>query len=305
MIGEVDEEAHAPHEGEHAQESWYFNWTDPAHDVFGLARLGYRYHERKAEPLILTISPDRLGLIYTPEQVASEMPPWSELDAGRGLAAGDMVATMEEPLKRWRLRLEGANRMDLVFEAYTPVFDYTASGRRLASTMTSAHFEQSCTVRGWTEFDGRRLDVRGLGQRDKSWGVRVWPEIEGWDWISAQFGEDLSFNLMSTRERGAVLVNGFVFRDGRNLAIRDAELHYEWGAEAHQPVRTRLQLTDETGHSHRISAETRGSARLPKPPVLLEETYAVFTYHGQAGEGAREGGGVVEHVWRPDLEHRR
>jgi hypothetical protein len=299
MIEASDEQAHQPSDDEHAQESWYFNWVDPRHDVFGLARLGYRYHTRAPEPLILTIAPHGLELIYTPQHVSSEMDPWERLDAARGLVAGDMLAIMEEPFERWRLRLDGPNRMDLLFESYTPVFDYTEGGRELAPSMTTAHFEQSCRVTGWTDFNGKRLEVAGLGQRDKSWGVRAWPRIEGWDWISAQFGEDLSFNLMRTREAGEVFVNGFVFRDGRNVAIRTAELRYEWGAVEHQPAKTHLVLDDEAGQRHEIRGEMRAIFPLPRDPVRLEEAYSSFTYRGSAGESPREGRGVVEHVWRP------
>jgi hypothetical protein len=304
MIEAIDEQAHEPSASEHAQESWYFNWIDRRHDLFGLARLGYRYHTRAPEPLILTIAPDALALVYTPQHVSSEMEPWDRLDAARGLVAGDMIAIMEEPLKRWRLRLDGPNRMDLLFESYTPVFDYKEAGRELAPTMTTAHFEQSCRVSGWTEFDGKRLEIEGLGQRDKSWGVRVWPRIEGWDWISAQFGEDLSFNLMRTLEGGKAFTNGFVFRDGENFAIRDADLRYEWGPVDQQPARTQLEIVDEGDRRHRISARLRGIFPLPRDPVRLEETYCSFTYRGGAGEGSREGAGVVEHVWRPDAAGR-
>ena len=39
---------------------------------------------------------------------------------------------MEEPFKRWRLKLEGKkNTMDLVFDCYTPVYDYNAEMRAL------------------------------------------------------------------------------------------------------------------------------------------------------------------------------
>ena len=144
-----------------------------------------------------------------------------------------------------------------------------------------------------------RREVEGLGQRDKSWGLRVWPEIEGWDWISAQFGEDLSFNLMRTRERGEVFDNGFVCEGGQNFAIREADLRYEWGAVEHQPAETHLVLDDEAGRRHEIRGEMRAIFPLPRDPVRLEEAYSSFTYRGGAGESPREGRGVVEHVWRP------
>jgi len=40
------------------------------------------------------------------------------------MRAADLVVTMEEPLKRRRLRIEGERGMDVVFEAHTPAFSF-------------------------------------------------------------------------------------------------------------------------------------------------------------------------------------
>ncbi|MCP4755533.1 MAG: hypothetical protein GY866_32115 [Proteobacteria bacterium] len=292
----IHEQPHQPSADEHAQESWYFNWTDRKHDMFCLVRTGFKYHDRQPEPLILTISGNTIDFIYPTETVPKMAADWDKIDAAQGLVAGNMIATMEEPFKRWRIRLEGPKSMDLLFESYTPVYDYHTDGRKLASTMTTEHFEQSCRVTGWIDFNGRRLEIDGYGQRDKSWGVRKWPEIQGWDWISAQFGEKLSFNVMRTLENDEVFMNGFVYRDGRNFTISEATIEYEWSDKKEEPAGTRLEIRDEAGLVHSISAVTRGVFLIPKLPVVLTEAYSVFTYHGP-GE-TLEGGGVVEHVWR-------
>jgi hypothetical protein len=297
MIVAADEQAHEPGESEHAQESWYFNWADPRHRLFGLARIGYHWRDHQPEPLILTVRAGAPEFFFPTSPLPPMTCPWDQLDAGEGLRAGGMVVIMEEPLRRWRVLLDGPDRMDLTFDAFTPPFDYRGEGRGLAPSMTTEHFEQSCKVTGWTEFRGTHLDIDGLGQRDKSWGVRIWPEIEGWDWISAQFGHDLSFNVMLTRERGTTFTNGFVFRDGRNVAVRQADVRYEWGQAEEQPATTRLRICDETGTEHTITAVTEGIFPIPRRDVRLEEAYSIFTYHGP--DGSREGGGVVEHVWRP------
>ena len=82
------------------------------------------------------------------------------------------------------------------FEAHTPAFDYhspRADGEppRMATTTTGSHFEQAGSVTGWTHFQRERQEIRALGQRDKSWGVRDWNRLEGWNWISGQFGAAL------------------------------------------------------------------------------------------------------------------
>lgn len=59
MIEAADEQAHEPSQSGHAQESWYFNWTDPRHKLFGLARIGYHWRSHRPEPLILTVREGR------------------------------------------------------------------------------------------------------------------------------------------------------------------------------------------------------------------------------------------------------
>jgi hypothetical protein len=291
------EQPHQPEENPHAQESWYFNWTDLEHDMFGLARTGFKYHEGQPEPLILTITGDFPEYIYPAEVIPPMSATWDKIDAAHGLVAGSMRVTMEQPFRRWRIQLEGENSMDLLFESFTPVFDYHAQGRETAPSMTTAHFEQSVRVTGWPRFNKKERTINGFGQRDKSWGVRVWPDIVGWDWISAQFGDTVTFNVMRTLEKDRVFLNGFVYHEGKNRALTSAAIDYTWGSHSHEPAKTRLELEDEDGNSHLITAETRGIFTIPKPPVRLEEAYARFTYHGAAR--TLTGGGVVEHVWRP------
>lgn len=297
MMDVIHEQPHKPSDNEHAQESWYFNWTDGNHDMFGLARTGFKYHEQQPEPLILTITGNIPALIFPLEDVPKMNRRWDNIDASQGLVAGNMTAIMEEPLKRWRLTLESDNSMDLLFESYTPAFNYHEGGRKLASSMTTEHFEQSCKVSGWVNFHDKHLQIDGYGQRDKSWGVRVWPEIQGWDWISAQFGKTISFNIMRTFEDDQVFLNGFMYRDGNNFAVTDATIEYEWGSKKEVPAKTLIEFTDEMGITHRMTAITRGIFPIPKPPVMLVEAYSIFTYH--ATHEILEGGGVVEHVWRP------
>jgi len=102
---------------------------------------------------------------------------------------------------------------------------------------------------------------------------------------------------MRTLERDRVFVNGFIYQGGKNVAVTAASIDYTWGSHSQEPAATRLEIEDETGRTHLITAETRGIFTIPKEPVRLEEAYSIFTYHGDHETLA--GGGVVEHVWRP------
>ncbi len=298
MIDERDEGLHEVGSDPAWQESFYFNWADSERKSFTLARIGYRFHPRKIDGLVVSLRGGGLELFYGPADLDHPGDPRDE-DPAAGMRAGDLVVTMLEPLRRWRLQIEGERGMDVVFEASTPVFDYHGGGEggsRLASTMTGAHFEQSGRVTGWTHFGAERHEIDARGQRDKYWGVRDWDRLEGWNWLAGQLGPDWSFNLMQTIEDGVLLDNGFVFRDGANHAIERAEIRFEWGAEEHRMQRAEIEIRERGGEVHRLEANALGGFPIPRGDVWLEETHVALELVGSSGP--REGQGVVEHVWR-------
>lgn len=299
MITAEDESLHGVGPAPTWQESFYFNWATP--ETFTLARTGYRFHPRKIDGLAISLHKGDLELFYAPADLDHEGPCEAE-DPAVGMRAADLVVTMEEPLKRWRLQIEGDRGMDVVFESHSPAFDYHRDGARLASTMTGSHFEQSGVVTGWTHFGKERRAVHAFGQRDKSWGTRDWDRLEGWDWISGQFGPDLSFNLMRTIESGAPLDNGFVFRDGATHPITASRIEWVWD----EPERMRsaeIELVEESGRRHHVQAKRIGSFPILRRDVWLEETHVAYTLTSE--NLRREGQGIVEHVWRATPEQIR
>ena len=307
MIEERDEWLHDVGPDPAWQESFYFNWADPERRSFTLARTGYRFHPRKTDGLAISLRDGELELFYGPADLDHEGDCRDE-DPSRGMRAGDLVVTMLEPLRRWRLQIEGERGMDVVFEAHTPAFDYGAHGAKLAGTMTGAHFEQSGRVTGWTCFGGERHEISALGQRDKSWGVRDWARLEGWEWLAGQFGPEWSFNLMQTIEGGARLDNGFVFRDGENHPIERVRIDYAWGEQAHLVRGATIELVEKGGRVHRLHAEAIGCFPIVRNDVWLEETHVAYELEASAGSPARSGQGILEHVWRAtpeEIEARR
>ena len=287
MIAERDEMLHAVGSDPAWQESFYFNWADAGGESFTLARTGYRFHPRKTDGLVVSLREGTLELFYGPSDLDHEGD-CGEEDPAAGMRAGDLVVTMLEPLRRWRLQIEGERGMDVVFTAHTPAFDYNEDGRSLASTMTGAHFEQSGRVTGWTHFGDERHEIDALGQRDKSWGVRDWDRLEGWNWLSGQLGDDWSFNLMQTIEAGQPLDNGFVYRDGANHAIVEARIDYTWGEHEHLMRGARIELVESGGRRHRLRAEPLGSFPILRNDVWIEETHVAYTLdRGASPRGAR------------------
>ncbi|RLB41574.1 MAG: hypothetical protein DRH30_06545 [Deltaproteobacteria bacterium] len=294
MINANDEDLHPVGDGGHWQESYYFNWADPAHDAFGLTRIGYRFGQDRIDGLVLTIHDGRPEFVYPAVNLKGGAP-WTDHTAAGGLRAKELVYRMEEPLERWKIELRGRHEIDLTWTAFTPAFDYHASGARVAENVAAWHFEQSGTVTGHLRLKGNELEINGTGQRDKSWGVRDWANVEGWNWISAQFGEGLSFNVWEGFLGGERYVNGFVHREGTNRAVVRLELKYRWPKRMHVPESAFLNIVDEKGDRYQVTASSLGHCPLIKSGLWIEEVFAGFTLND--GHTEHEGIGVIEHAW--------
>jgi len=66
MIESRDEWLHPVGEHDAWQESFYFNWADPERRSFTLARIGYRFHARKTDGLVVALRDGELDLFYAP-----------------------------------------------------------------------------------------------------------------------------------------------------------------------------------------------------------------------------------------------
>ena len=296
MIEPCDEELHPIGDARHWQESYYFNWADPRHDVFGLTRIGFRFHERRIDGLVLTIRDGRPEYVYPAVNLAYRGS-WDDTSVAQGLRARSLLYTLERPLSKWRISLTGNSAMELSWEAFTPPFDYHEAGGELPANVAGRHFEQSGRVTGWTRFKGREIEIQGLGQRDKSWGARDWANVEGWTWISAQFSQELAFNIWQGQHGGRRYSNGFFFRDGENRASQSTDLRFAWGRSKHVLRSAQIIATDMKGARYTIDCEALGHFPLVKRGLWIQETHVRVstTLKGRRHQGI----GVIEHAWRP------
>lgn len=290
----ADEELHPFQDEKHWQESWYFNWSDPVHDLFGLARIGYNFKDRKIDGLVLTIRKGQPEYLY-PAVGVPFRGDWKELSAAGGLKIKNLIFKLEEPFKKWRLILTGRNPMDITWTAFTPVYDYQTGGGELPPNVSGRHFEQAGIVTGWTDFKGQKIKLNGTGQRDKSWGVRDWAGVEGWNWISAQFGEELTLNIWEGFFNGRQYQNGFVSHGGKNYPVTEFKINYTWGKREHEPGDTKLEIKYAPGKKISVTAKAKGHFPLAKKGLWIQETSADFIT--EFNNIKLTGHGVIEHTF--------
>ncbi len=312
MISALDEQLHSPSTDPSWQESYYFNWADADGRYFGLARIGFNPASGTADGLLITVVDGRLEYVY-PAVGVSVTPGELTARAERGLAVDNLCFTMREPLTRWNVTLTGRTSVDLTWTALAAPHDYHPNdghpdtthdqpGDVVTETATRTadahHFEQVGTVTGLIRVGGREHRIDALGQRDKSWGVRDWAAISGWEWITGQFGPDLAFNATLSLVHDSGEPTGFVMRDGVNRALTSVQIDYEWDSTRNVPRSARLNLVDETGEHYEIRATALAQVPMIKGNLFLQETHARF--ETRVGGVDRVGVGVVEHAWHAD-----
>lgn len=293
MITVKDEEFHTPGDDADWQESYYFNWSTADGRSFGLTRIGINPARGTADAVMVILRDGRTELAYAAVGQPVERDLVAE-SVTEGFQVGDLRYTMDEALGEWRIALLGRHDVELTWTAYTPAHDFHESFPGDNEEL-QAHFEQSGTVTGRSRVGGVESVIEGLGQRDKSWGVRRWAGISGWDWIAGQFDDGLAFNATLTDVDGVQRPAGFVYLDGVVHTVTDVAIEYAWGARRHQPQTALISVTVQGGRTFEIRAQARGRVPLLKKQLFIEETPAGFEL--EVDGVVRRGSGVIEHAF--------
>jgi hypothetical protein len=292
MVELRDENMHEPGSAPDWQESFYFNWFDANSDAMGLARIGYRPHDKTCDGLLYTMRGGRIERGYAKIDV-----PYSGIPDPRQLAVGHLDFRMIEAMSRWELRLRGRDEVDLTWTALNAPFDFhneAPPGAVLPSGFADAHMEQSGRVIGRVKMRGVEYLIDGLGQRDKSWGVREWGRIEGWNWVPVLFGPDLMMNCTQIFSGGRAYPSGYIFHDSANHAVKELTVDYAW-ASHRVPDASRIVATDVSGF--RIEVRGRASAQsvLYRKGLVIQESASRFD--AVVDGEHRSGVGLTEHAW--------
>jgi hypothetical protein len=171
-----------------------FAFGDAAAGVYGLARLGLSGEGASALAVLFSGREPVAAVARGGLEVEGE--PW------QSLSAGGLRTTVDEPLARWTVALDGAEHgFELTFEALSPAAgvseDFVGAGGM-------AGYEQVCLVTGHATVGGRRVDVRCLGQRGHSWGEPDWERLSAARTVSAWIQDGPALALQSVRPDGAV-----------------------------------------------------------------------------------------------------
>jgi hypothetical protein len=231
----ADEGRHLPGTEPVWGESWYHDFASADGEYGGWLRLGLYPNlgvawywvaiVRRGEPLVL---------------ISKTTAPCPPRDAPIAVRTREFETAWDctEPFMQWRITGSGTARTyanpadvfdrdhrgdgdvelsyELEWRAAAPVFPYT----------TTTRYEQATWVQGHAKIDGDHLDVYCGGERDHSWGNRVWSFP--WFWTGGHLPEGRWFHGVRTLVQGGPsFQTGFVVEPGRELqAVSSVDVAY-------------------------------------------------------------------------------
>ena len=282
----------------HWSDSLYFNLWDPDANLFLLTRMAVLPNKPGATAGVLAWIDGRPFAGYGHDLDEVPLADWDDMQIG------GLRYRAADPLQTWDITLEnGEDRLSLRWDGFTGVVDYRDNREALPKKVAWGHYEQTCTVTGSLELQGRSVEVRGVGQRDHSWGYRDWGGLREWHWITGFVGEAgayRSFNLFHVVQTdGTVTVNGFVHDGGVDHLIVSAErTTSESGMRS--PETYELVLAVDGGREFRFTGTADGMEVPVRPheggTIVHERLTRITTDDGLEGMGIYE---LLENTTNP------
>ncbi|MDE0885507.1 MAG: hypothetical protein OSB70_08245 [Myxococcota bacterium] len=273
-----DDYTHPLGEETNFNESMYFNFFDPEQSIGGFVRLGNRANEGTAEMTVCVYRDDgRVLFNFKRAPIANNeafdagglrfdvIEPSEELSTRYSGGAVELkdARSMSDPAKAFRKSPRRRLEIDLRHRAVGPMYGSSRSRseeeRNPEKQFGKAHYEQHMHVTGRLQIDDETLEIDGYGLRDHSWGPRYWQAIEGYEWLTMNFGPDFGAMISVIRRgEGDEKQGGVLVRDGELSLIKQVsiETEFEDNDLYHRGLKVRLETT--SGESLVIDGVVKG-----------------------------------------------
>jgi hypothetical protein len=302
---------HAPTDAPNFNESAFYHLIDPGSGYSLLARIGNRVNEGRAEVTVLAFLPSgEVGIHF-------QRVPITTNDA---FDAGGLRFDVVEPLSRNRVRFDGGLHvmadsteledpravfakstrsflLDLSYRDVHAMYDMRDALRSDAAeaVLSTGHYQGPTSASGWIELEGERVQTRGYGFRDHSWGPRHWQGPDYWRWLSGITDDNTWFEAFASRFGGVRQPDfGVVSRDGVREFARTVMFRTEYADAPHYPVAIGVTMELESGERIDLDAEILHLAPLRhRGPDGTARILELVTRSRMPGAGA-DGHGFAE-----------
>jgi hypothetical protein len=227
----------------------------------GFLRIGNRPNEKHAESTFCWFLPDGSALFafdraeiasndrFRTDQISVEVTePGHQLRASfRGQAHHlDSAKRLIDPKAALSGSTKVATTLDLSLVGVSPLY----GGRPFPGLDTGGHYEQHMRVTGAIVVNGSATNIVALGNRDHSWGPRVWQATHADRTLWCTFGDNFGIATSLTwhsRRPDEYVAMGYVWRHGEMRRVIDASVRSRFEDAAHlfhTDFNARLHLED-------------------------------------------------------------
>jgi hypothetical protein len=297
---EADELLHPVTDHPLWQESVLLHWFDRTRGVGGWHRLGHEPNNQGGRAAIWSwIFSAADGWQY---RSCTDVPlePGDRGATGHG-AGRALRFSYQGGVAHWHIADQGIEA-ELECRNFYPILDPFPPSDALAKARFSRHFETAGEVRGYVLREGRRIEIRGYGYRDHSWGPRDWNHgMPNHRWFTGTLDGRMSFAAITAQApSGNITRVGYVHRDGRviHATAVDVVAHIEPDGLTHRGGELTLTLPgDEKFH---VDFRARAGVLFQRGNVVMAEILCEARGHGLSGyldaemsSNPRQGSGPV------------
>jgi hypothetical protein len=200
-------------------------------------------------------------------------------------SVGGIEMKIDEPHVSADVRYRGKRvEVDYRFDAIHPVYAFSSHRDGCPQYYADDRTEQHGRARGRIVIDGKEIPFDTFGQRDHSWGARVWGLNQHYKWFHATT-ERAAVHFFEMQSFGQRLIRGYVSKEGRMAEIRSVDYEYMFDANMHH-THFNTVITDTAGRTTEIKAEAFARFQFEvDEKVLLNESPVTVEVDGVSGIG--------------------
>jgi hypothetical protein len=236
-----------------------------------------------------------------------------------GFQLGELKWEPTQLGKKWLISYEGElvgndnkkyqSRVELEFSSDGLLYDFAQSSdkkliaKAIASEkwnktffdklkeLSQTHYEQTGTLKGFVELDGKRTELNMVGLRDHSFGSRSWHTWDRHYWMSGVNEEGWAWTVTTIRyDFVGRLTAGFIISpNGETDAIIDCSGLEEISTSSVWPEKGIVNIKTRSGKMCSLEFQRKGHF-----PYLMDETYYMLEGIGNYHFNNSPGLGMIE-----------
>jgi hypothetical protein len=247
-LTDKDELLHRPTADSKWRESYYFNWVDLENKVSGFSTIGVMPNENKREFVLALFVDSQMEVHYQ----EPELDRYTK-DINAMLQDGKLAYKLIRPFKMWQINYNsGKLKFELTFKTRFPTYNFATD----SSGSWHHHFEASGIISGRIEYaNGTTKNIRGYGQRDKSWGQRDWHKFDHWFAGQFQF-KNWTCAFRKDYVRNRIDLSGYIA--SREGSCRLTKMEIETINDTDRlstPLSSTYVFSDPNGNGHVVESE--------------------------------------------------